>query len=354
MDRAYSLLHVKSLDAPRRTFSGMASTPELDRQGHSVDPAGVSFRNPLPLLFFHDQQSPIGHVTLRREADGIGFTATLPTIETPGRLKDRVDEAWDSITAGLITGVSIGFRVLGDAVQVLKGGGLKFLKTEVFELSLVTIPANAHASILLVKSLAATGDHLPGVTGPVRFKDKDRPMKQTTAEHIASLTTTHGTKTARMTEIMETAAAAGVTLDDPQSREYDALALEVKSLDADIARLRTLEDTQRNAAVPILVPPSAGRTPVISVKANVPPGTGFIRYCQALAVSKGSRLEAVEYAKQWKDTTPEVELILKAAVAAGTTTDATWAGPLAPTAEPHRRIPRAAAPGDHSREDSRS
>ena len=70
--------------------------------------------------------------------------------------------------------------------------------------------------------------------------------------------------------------------------------------------------------------------PIISVKANVAPGTAFIRYCQALAVSKGSTLQAVEYAKRWHDSTPEVELVLKAAVAAGTTTDATWAGPLAP------------------------
>jgi HK97 family phage major capsid protein len=41
-------------------------------------------------------------------------------------------------------------------------------------------------------------------------------------------------------------------------------------------------------------------------------------------------MQAVEYAKRWHDSTPEVELVLKAAVAAGTTTDATWAGPLAP------------------------
>jgi HK97 family phage major capsid protein len=47
-------------------------------------------------------------------------------------------------------------------------------------------------------------------------------------------------------------------------------------------------------------------------------------------VSHGSTLQAVEYAKRWHDSTPEVELVLKAAVAAGTTTDATWAGPLAP------------------------
>jgi HK97 family phage major capsid protein len=73
-----------------------------------------------------------------------------------------------------------------------------------------------------------------------------------------------------------------------------------------------------------------GRAVVLSIKSNVPKGTAFVRYCKALVLSRGSRLEAIEIAKQWRDSTPEVELALKAAVPAGTTTDATWAGPLAP------------------------
>ena len=42
----------------------------------------------------------------------------------------------------------------------------------------------------------------------------------------------------------------------------------------------------------------------------------------------GNKHDAAEYAKRWDDSTPEVALYLKAAVAAGTTTDATWAAPL--------------------------
>jgi HK97 family phage major capsid protein len=47
-----------------------------------------------------------------------------------------------------------------------------------------------------------------------------------------------------------------------------------------------------------------------------------------LLVCNGNLFEAAEYAKRWNDSTPEVALYLKAAVAAGTTTDATWAAPL--------------------------
>lgn len=181
MDRAYSLLNVKSVDADRRTFSGIASTPELDRQGDSVDPAGCIFRNPIPLLLHHDQQRPIGNVTLTRTPKGLAFTATLPHVSEPGRLKERVDEAWHSIKAGVITGVSIGFRLLERAAERLASGGHRLLKTEIYELSLVTIPANASATILTVKHLAAARDTsvLTKAVTKVVTTTKDMSMKET-------------------------------------------------------------------------------------------------------------------------------------------------------------------------------
>jgi HK97 family phage major capsid protein/HK97 family phage prohead protease len=324
-ERAYTLLHIKALDQSARKFTGIASTPELDRQNHSIDMSGVQFKNPIPLLMFHDQSSPVGTAKLRRTADNeIGFEASMPQVETPGRLKDRIDEAWDSIKAGLLTGVSIGFRPIGDAIEVTKGG-LKFLKTEIFELSLVTIPANASASILTVKSLAATGPHLPCVAGSAPRTS----MKQTTAEHIASLKATHGSRTIRMAELLDKAAEEGTTLDETAAKEYDGLALQVKSLESDIARLQTLQEAQAAAAAPVIIPAGAPRTPFVQVmKKELPKGTAFIRGVMAIAASKGNKMQAVEIAKQWKDTTPEVELWMKAAVTPGTTTDPLWAGAL--------------------------
>jgi hypothetical protein len=61
---------------------------------------------------------------------------------------------------------------------------------------------------------------------------------------------------------------------------------------------------------------------------NLAKGTAFTRYAMALAASKGNLVQAAETAKQWKESTPEVERVLKAAVAAGTTTDSAWASPL--------------------------
>jgi len=164
MDRAYSVLHVKSFDEEKRIIRGIATTPESDRVGDIVVPEGVQFKNPMPLLWQHKHDKPVGTVNFEKPTKkGVTFEAQLPFIDEPGALKDRVDEAWQSVKAGLVTAVSIGFRAIENEYEIMKNGGIKFLKTEVMELSLVTIPANAGAVITAIKSI--DGQHLPAATG---------------------------------------------------------------------------------------------------------------------------------------------------------------------------------------------
>lgn len=68
-------------------------------------------------------------------------------------MKDRVDEAIQSLKYKLVAAVSIGFRALQDGVEVMKDGGYLFKNWEWLELSLVTIPANSEAVITAVKSI---------------------------------------------------------------------------------------------------------------------------------------------------------------------------------------------------------
>ena len=318
MDRAYALLEVKTVEPSRRMISGIASTPELDRQGDILDPAGATFRNPVPLLLHHDDRHPIGTAYLAVTAAGITFDATFPSIEEPGPLKARIDDAWQCLKAGVISGASIGYRVLDGGVQYLKSGARKLVKTEICELSLVTIPANASATIRLVKSLAAP-----------RRTEKP-PMKQTISEHIQNLENKRAALAANMTEIMEGAAGENKTLEPAQAEEHDGLAVQVRSIDADLGRWREHEKLQIAAAIPApSIPAPKPSYQSISVKANVPLGTAFVRAACAQLVCKGNVRDAIEYAEtRWKDSTPEVALYLKAAVAPGTVTDATWAAPL--------------------------
>lgn len=152
VQRAYSLFEVKSLDAEQRIFRGVATTPTADRMGDTIDPMGATFKNPLPLLHQHDHRLPIGLVKFDKPTkQGIEFEAEIPSIEEPGPLKDRIDTAWGEIKHGLVRAVSIGFRSLKHAYR--DDGGIEFQEIEIYELSSVTVPANADAIVTAVKSM---------------------------------------------------------------------------------------------------------------------------------------------------------------------------------------------------------
>ena len=63
MDRAYSLLTIKALDAESRTFTRITTTPSVDRLGDVVESEGAKYRLPVPLLLHHDSKQPVGEIT---------------------------------------------------------------------------------------------------------------------------------------------------------------------------------------------------------------------------------------------------------------------------------------------------
>lgn len=344
MHRAYSLFHIKAVDDERRIIRGTATTPTPDRMGDIVEPMGAQFASVLPLLLHHQKTEPVGTVKFKKPTeDGIDFEAEMPVIESPGKVQDRVNEAWDSVKAGLIRGVSIGFRSIEEAF--LKTGGIHFLKTEILELSLVVVPANSEATLSVVKSidatdLAASGPHSPGVTGrAVRLARKDAPS-MTIQEQIVQWSNTRAPKKARMDELMAEAAKTGVTLDAEQAEEYDTLETEIKSIDAHLARLKKSEEVNVTTATAITATTSSatagelrgGNAVTVQVKSVLPKGTAFTRYMMAKIVGKNSISDAIRFVegnKQWMDQTPEVALALKAAVNPGTIAEPAWAAPLA-------------------------
>jgi len=110
MNRAYAVLAIRAVDDEQRVIEGIATTPSTDRMGDIVEPMGATFALPMPLLWQHDHAAPVGMVEFAKPTKaGIPFKATLARVDEPGRLKDRIDEAWQSVKAGLIRAVSIGF-----------------------------------------------------------------------------------------------------------------------------------------------------------------------------------------------------------------------------------------------------
>lgn len=163
-ERAYGLLELKAVDEERREISGLATSISADRMGDVVVPDGAEFKLPLPLLTQHDSSQPIGEVY---EAEvtpkGIRIKARIP--QNTGL--EYVENAWKQIKARLVRGLSIGFRSLKheplDAER--PWDGFKFLSWEWLELSAVTIPANAQATIQTVKMFDGTA---PATTGNKR------------------------------------------------------------------------------------------------------------------------------------------------------------------------------------------
>lgn len=150
MDRAYSTLEIKRMDDDSGTITGIASTPTPDRMDDIVVPTGAKYRLPVPLLWQHNHSDPIGEVVDATVTDkGIEVVAKVALGVT-----DEIDRYWKLMKAGLVRGLSIGFRGLKVA-QIEGSWGVEFQEWEWLELSAVTIPANAEANIATVKEFAA-------------------------------------------------------------------------------------------------------------------------------------------------------------------------------------------------------
>ncbi len=152
MKRAYSVLTCKSIDEEKREIVGIATTPTPDRVGDIVEPKGAVFELPIPLLWQHDPRQPIGHVTEAKVTnDGIEVKCVMAKVDEDGKLKERLDEAWQSIKAGLVRGLSIGFKDI-EYSRIGDTYSYRYLKWLWLELSAVTIPANGDCSIQGIKS----------------------------------------------------------------------------------------------------------------------------------------------------------------------------------------------------------
>jgi HK97 family phage major capsid protein/HK97 family phage prohead protease len=345
MIRAYAVLEVKSVDEDKRIITGIATTPSVDRQDDIVESDGAEFKLPLPLLWQHNSNQPIGHVIRAKVTkDGIEVTAQFVKSDEPGTLKDRLDEAWQSVKLGLVRGLSIGFKAV-ETARIEGTYGVRFLKWLWLELSAVTIPANQDATITSIKSIDAP---LLAALGKKQI-DSDRPtppapgkkpnpivkalegnvMKKTYAEQISAFEATRQAKQAEMDTLMEKSMESGTTFDTGDKEAYDALEAEVKEIDEHLVRLRAAEARNKAAAKEAkganAEDGSASRSGdgALRVQINpkkVAPGIAFTRFVLAQARAKGNIMQAFEIAKaneQWRAETPEVALAIEAVMKSG-------------------------------------
>lgn len=173
---------------------------------------------------------------------------------------------------------------------------------------------------------------------------------KTVGEQITAFEASRQAKAAEMAGIMSKSSEEGRTLDATEAEQYDTLKTELEAIDKHLGRLRDQEKLQISQAAP--VPPAAGassaaasaaRTPVqVKNTQKLDKGIEFARYAMCLLAAKGNLDMAVRLAKSHYADNERVvkaldfqmqrgggfERIMKATVEAGTTLDATWAGPL--------------------------
>lgn len=343
--RAYTTLKILAVNDAEGWIEGIASTPQTDRSGDIVVAEGAEFKLPLPLLWQHRSGDPIGHVEeVKITSEGIWVRCKIALGVT-----EEIDKYWRMIKAGLVRGLSIGFDPL-EWSQIENTWSYKYLRWEWLELSAVTIPANADASILAVKHFskegASSGDQPQNRSLDVVSKGlkatSTKGKTMTIAEMIASLEAKRVAKAAQMQNILTKASASGATLDAAEQEEFDELDLEIDQIDADLKRYKKMEGINATEAKPVSAV-SRGKSasdqrdparPAASVRVHdgLAKGIGFARMAKMKALARIDNRDVLDLTKEYygEDSGTYGALVAqrKAAVGAGASVAGNWAANL--------------------------
>lgn len=146
MDRLF--LTTKALTEDDGAITGLAwpfGAP--DRVGDMIQKgAFASARVPIPMLFGHDPNAPVGVWDMAEEkADGLNLSGRLLVDDVP-----RAREVRALVRAGALSAISIGFRT----IKALRrpGGGRMITELELMEASLVPFGMHPGARVTSAKS----------------------------------------------------------------------------------------------------------------------------------------------------------------------------------------------------------
>ncbi|MES2634031.1 MAG: phage major capsid protein [Pseudomonadota bacterium] len=378
--RAFSLLEIKGFDDDKRVISGIATSPSVDRMGDIVEMDGVEVAADIPLFLYHDSTKTVGRAQFGKPTKkGIPFTAQLPKVMEEGLLKQRVDEAWQMLRYKLINAVSIGFRAL--EYSFIEGGGIRFAKTEVMELSLVPVPAQPDAVIQSLKSAdpvarAAVITQIksidqqqrrtvPGASGALPGGRPDagksgspdasgtqrpasggfsfsRSTKGIPMKTLQEMIEARSQKSARMNELVDLRKQENRQFTADEGKEFDDLDSDVSELDDEI-RIKRFEERQANAGTLVRGKSSeegsASRGGLSFVRKADPDeafkGQAFTRKLIAKAAAfaamrEGNFTTPAQIAEhRWGKSHPNLVNVIKAGVAGGGTGSGEWGAELA-------------------------
>ena len=133
-------------------FTAVASSSVVDRQGEIIEQTGwdlKNFKNNPILLWMHDHTKPLGKAT-RVWLDKSG---AKPVLKFKGVISDATEwgrAAKQLMEEGILNSFSVGFRAMDIDDNTIT-------KAELYEISLVTVPANPEARVVAAKALKEAG-----------------------------------------------------------------------------------------------------------------------------------------------------------------------------------------------------
>lgn len=353
---AFAGLTVKQYDEEKREFSGIATTPSPDKVKDIVEPMGAVFTLPIPLLAGHKHDKPIGEVFEAKVTKaGIEYKARIPKVNEEGSFKDRVDTAWQEVKYGVVKGVSIGFAAL--EYDMLPSGGVHFKKWRWDELSTVSIPANAGATISAIKSAYASEGDGCAATGnessqdvakavPARVESKSKPVVKLAQakgnkmsklqESLKAYQDALDAKKAERTTTVTKSLDEGRTVTSDEKETIDTLTDEIKALEdqiemvkgliaSDVATAKAVDGATAEKGVH-----SRQRVDAIKVQANqAEKGLAVAQLVRLHYQAGGNHFAMAQIAESQKGAIdPRVVEYAKAAVPAAQTGNPAWAGNL--------------------------
>jgi HK97 family phage prohead protease len=164
---------VEEADDGSVNIKGYASTTDTDRAGDVIEKeawekGGLdNYTNNPVVLFNHDYNRPIGRAT-GLETDDRGLRITANISKSAGDVTNLVKE-------GILRALSVGFRVK-DADYIEETDGLKISDAELFEVSVVSVPANQAATFSVAKSFDTQSEYDEWKKQFVKITEADKPQ----------------------------------------------------------------------------------------------------------------------------------------------------------------------------------
>lgn len=327
-------------------FEFVLTTSDLDRDGDIVEPKGIDLtdfkKNPIA-LYLHDHRTPIG-TWGRLRVEGNKLLGRL-NLAAPGT-STKVDMLRKLVEQRILRAVSIGFTSLKH--KPLERG-LHFIRTRLFEASLVPVPANQNA--LQIKALGLSAEEIktfftePGEgllksaaksptkkkPNPLAIPTGTKPTKKTRGEPM-DIAKKIEAKQDKLISIKDRLTELKALAESDENYEYtEDETTEIETLtdeqDAVIKSIESLEKIEQGL-IKKAVPVQKTQFKTMPGVKEEQPGQLLVKQavCNLIAHVENKNIESVVNERYADDD--RLAAIMKTAVAVADTTTAGWAAEL--------------------------